>query len=476
MNRHLQSFIDFGLITPSHRDAALAHAWAQEIKDLADPASALAWLVIRGVVPEEEFDALRNNLRQRFSGDDYHQRQRIVSEARDAVRLAKQNLALRAFIPLLEEGLIDEAQHAAALQARPVDVAFASPAAALAWMVAVAELIDGEQWQALHAGSTAERPARQQILSEADQLLDALSEASHEASHQASHQAAASAFWRGVFPGPPWLWIGGALLAVGAAAWYLVVPSSAPECNSSQITRTVNAMLFTTHIRLRSDVMRGGQNLPDSAPRLKDVREVGYAKADRVRGCLGSLEYGEDVKPYAFTIQPGGAGKSAEQRDAFFVAGATPRIVEARFGGIDAEGRFAQQAEPIGRANLEQALRAGVEAFNSSPNNAAANRLLQSVMGQRNRQRRAEAADTDRQREIAEVEPLAPCRVEAAGERCVCRLLVERNDPLLKAMGRAGSHLIEADFTFEREAGGSQWRVSEEFPREFSEAIAQARH
>ena len=465
MNRHFQALIDLALITPSQSEAALAHTWAREIDNLTDPSAALAWLVIRGVIPEEEFDALRNHLRQRFSGDDYHQRQRIVSEARDAVRLARQNLSLRAFAPLLAEGLIDETQHAAALQARPVDETFASPAAALAWMVAVAELIDGEQWQALHAGATAGSPARQQILGEADQLLDAL--------NKASYQAAASHVWRGVFPGPRWLWIGGALLALGAAVWYLVVPSSAPECNSSQINRTVNSMLFTTHIRLRSDVLRGGQNLPDSAPRLKDVREVGYAKADRVRGCLGTLEYGEDVKPYAFTIQPGGAGKNNEPRDAFFVAGANPRIVEARFSGIDAQGRFAQQAEPVGRASIEQALRAGVEAFNSSPNNAATNRLLRSVM--RQRQRRADTGDSDRQREIAEVEPLAPCRVVAAAERYVCRLLIERNDPLLKAMGRAGSHLIEADFTFERDTGGTSWRVSEEFPREFSEAMAQAR-
>lgn len=156
------------------------------------------------------------------------------------------------------------------------------------------------------------------------------------------------------------------------------------------------------------------------------------------------------------------------------MTGADLRMIEARFGHINAQGNYAQQAEPIGRAKLEGALRAGVEAFNRNAGRSASDRLLQSVLG-RHQQRRLDSADHDRQREIADVEPLAPCREVAAATRYVCRLLVERNDALLQSLGRAGKQLLEAEFTFERDAGASEWRMSEEFPREFSEAIAQAR-
>lgn len=102
---------------------------------------------------------------------------------------------------------------------------------------------------------------------------------------------------------------------IGLAVWLMAGPSSVPECDSSQITKTVNSMLFTTHIQLRSDITRGGQSLPTGAPRLKAVHEVGYAKADRVRGCAGTLDYGNAPCPMPSPSGPAVARRTRRVAD-----------------------------------------------------------------------------------------------------------------------------------------------------------------
>ena len=169
--------------------------------------------------------------------------------------------------------------------------------------------------------------------------------------------------------------------------------------------------------------------------------------------------------------------------------------MQARFGQIDAQGNYAQQGEPIGRDNLEQAVRAAVDAIGERNGSALASRLADSAVSSAG----LSQIDAGRAREIAEVEPLASCRttggtglaghsgsfgsagaasgIGATGDatRATCRLLIERNDPILTAIRRPASMLLEGDFSFERDGAGQGWHTAPEFVAQFSQAVLQGR-
>lgn len=467
LNNRFKSLLALGLINGEQYQQATTHERLVGLTTESD-GEALFHLVVCGVVNEQELEALADQLRTAQEPNPGEQEKlAIVDEALSFMDVAIRSVNREPLDALLALDLINTEQHEAGLDIRPTraEGLLDSPARALAILVSrgiVAEERLAEiTAQGLENSQQANAKERLAVATEAAKVYHGI---------VGKYAKAMAGGALRVF-GLMMLAIFG---VIGLAVWLTAAPSSVPECGSSQITTTVNSMLFTTHIQLRSDVMRGGQSLPAGAPRLKEVREVGYAKADRVRGCAGTLDYGDAPRPYAFTVRPGSGEKDKESRGSFVVTGADLRMIEARFSHIDAQGNYAQQAEPIGRLKLENALRAGVEAFNRNVGNSARDRLLQGALGRRQK-RQLDSADPDRQREIAEVEPLAPCRAVAAPTRYACRLLVERNDPLLQALGRAGSQWLEAEFTFERDSGASEWRMSEEFPREFSEAIAQAR-
>jgi len=469
LNNRFKSLLALGLIDGEQYQQATTHERLVGLTTVESDGEALFHLVVCGVVNEQELEALAGRLgaTTQEAAPGGNEKLAIVNEALSFVDVAIRSVNRGPLDALLDLDLINTEQHEAGLDIRPTraEGLMDSPARALAILVSrgivAEERLNEITAQGLENSQQVNAKERLAVAAEAAKV--------HHAIVGKYVKAMAGGAFR-VF-GLMMLAIFG---LIGLAVWLMAAPSSVPDCGSSQITNTVNSMLFTTHIQLRSDVVRGGQSLPVGAPHLKEVREVGYAKVDRVRGCAGTLDYDNAPVPYAFTVRPGSDEKNKESRGSFVVTGADLRMIEARYGHIDAQGNYAQQAEPIGRVKLETALRAGVEAFNRNVGSGARDRLLQGALGRRQK-RPLDSADPDRQREIAEVEPLAPCHAVAAPTRYACRLLVERNDPLLQALGLAGSQLLEGEFTFERDSGVSEWRMSEEFPREFSEAIAQAR-
>lgn len=469
LNNRFKSLVALGLITDEQYQQASTHERLVGLTTVESDGEALFRLVVCGVVNEQELEAFADQLGAAAQEPNVgeHEKLAIVDEALSFIEVPVRSVNREPLDALLVLELINTEQHEAGLDIRPTraEGLMDSPARALAILVSRGIVAEGRLDEIMAQG-----------LENAQQA---------NAKERLAVATEAAKVYRGIVGQYVKAMSGGALRVfglmmlvifsvIGLAVWLTGAASSVPECSSSQITKTVNSILFMTHIQLRSDVTRGGQSLPAGAPRLKEAREVGYAKADRVRGCAGTLDYGDAPRPYAFTIRPGSDEKDKESRGSFVVTGADLRMIEARFSHIDEQGNYAQQAEPIGRIKLENALRAGVEAFNRNVGSSSSDRILQRMLGQRQRQR-LDSTDPDRQREIAEVEPLAPCRAVATPTQYACRLLVERNDPLLRALGRAGSQLLDAEFTFERDSGASEWRMSEEFPREFSEAIARAR-
>lgn len=190
-----------GLITRNQVSRALAHPQYGELAEYPALADHLVWLVVRGILEESDFR---------------HKAQRFVDfdggENREELLLAIEIAALKIvgvregfnrgwFDTLVKEGLIIQSEHARALEALPGDEVLASPAAALFWM-GYNGVVSPDRFQAIRAsqGGSAERAA---ILAEVKEIADKI------------HAFARETVISGIFPGPRWLWIGGALLFVG---------------------------------------------------------------------------------------------------------------------------------------------------------------------------------------------------------------------------------------------------------------------
>jgi hypothetical protein len=267
-----------------------------------------------------------------------------------------------------------------------------------------------------------------------------------------------------LLPGSPWLWLAGLTLALGGPLWYVLAPAAAPACDAGDTVDTVRRMLLQAPAPAHADIHPGATPLPAGAPTLSEVKEVGYAAGSRVRGCAARLEVHGVRTPYAYTIAP-----SADDASRFTAGAAAPALVAARFGRIDADGGFGNKAEPLGRDKLERAFRAGVDTLRHDGAGARQIGMLEQMRRAAARGRGAR----ERLREIAELEPLGACRPLKGGSHYACRLMIERNDPLLAAIGVGSSTILQGDFTFER--AGAAWRVSPAFADELAQTVRRGR-
>jgi hypothetical protein len=467
-----QSLIDRGFISAAHRDKALAHPRLDELQAMPNQAKALIWLVTRDILPEEEFFHIADKLASTKMEDELRHCRGLVDDVKEGLRAIRHGLNVRALRTLLDEHLLTQEQHDLAAAETPRDQAFRSPAAALAWM-RIAGMLGAEEMQALRDRVGTQGHAAALILTEADHILGE--------ADKAIHQAAVRTFWRGVFPGPPLLWVAGFIAFIASMVWWVVVPASAPSCTSSDIRKQVGSMLFMAQMRSRSGDPLNLNRPPAEFPRVSDLKEIGHADAERSRACSATLTLGETQMPYVFTITPATAGELKRDGDStssgsgFMIAGADERIIRARYAHVDADGHFAQQAAPLGRAMLEKALREGVEAYNRNAPLDGGMAALQRMRSRHPWMDRRQEPETRRTREIAEVEPLGSCR-ELSAKHVACRVLIERNDPMLAALGRSGSSVVEGEFSFERDAAGEGWHVDDEkFAGEYRQAIQQGR-
>ncbi len=470
MNAHaaqdaLSKLCELELITEAQRNLALQHKEAHEV--LAEPSvlgDVLTWLVARDIVPEEELLAMAGEAPDNMSDAGLQQRQAIIADAQEKLGNLKFNLNLDALTTLRDTGIITEEQFSKIVDELPNEGAFASPAAAMVW-ITVNDLLTEEELQNIHDQLEKDRsfPSAQErvaILTEADEKLKEYVDT--------ALKLATKAHWDAVLPGPRWMWILGFVVIFGGYIFYLNKPTPTPECSSSEIQATINNMFLRVKWAADSKNPLDAMNQPTGIPRLKNPKEIGYLVATKTRGCVGVIEWTGHETPYGYTIKP-----SANRGDEFDVAGASPEIVTARFGHIDAEGQLTNQAEPVGRENVDAAIRAGVTQLNQA---GGGNELLKQM---RERMRQPDTkipVNQDREREIAEIEPLAPCRELIKGKKFSCEVLLERNDAFLAAIGQSSLTIVKGVFTLELNEAGSGWKVSSDFSKEYADAIARSRH
>lgn len=469
LHHTFQSLIDRGFITGTHRDQALRHPKLGELQSMPSQSNALVWLVTRDILPEKEFFDVADKLASTKMEDELRRCRDLVDTVKEGLCDVRHALNQQSLATLFDEGLITLVQHDVAAEAMPRDRAFKSPAAMLAWLRMV-DAISAEDMRSLRerAGRQGQFASEQAalIVTEADRIL--------AATNNAIRRASVQTVWYGFLPGPAWLWMAIFIGFIGWMIWWAVAPASPPSCTSDSVRKQVSGMIFMAQVKARTHNPLNMDRSPAGFPEVSNLKEIGYAKAERSRACGASLKINGAELPYVFTITPASSEELKRSDDSdspyggFLIAGADERIVHARYEHLDADGRFAHQAQPIGRTMMEKAFRAGVESYNKEAGVAALDRM-------RSRHawlnERGSEPQTRRTREIAEVEPLAPCR-ESSPRQVVCRVLIERNDPMLAALGWMDSTVVEGEFSFERDASGDGWHVDDgKFADEFRKAI-----
>jgi hypothetical protein len=442
----LATLKELGIINANHYRRALAHPQLAELDGSPDMPDHLVWLVCRDIMTEEDVQQACVDAAARFSGDELQRRDDVLGVALIMLERLRDSFNKDFFNTLVTEALITADERDAALENMSPDNVLASPAAALAWMVLVG-VTDRDVFQ--DAAAATGSPERAAIAAEAKDIV------------KKTRAATRSAVLGAILPGPGWMWIAALVLFVGYLGWTIFKPDLPPACTDSDIARTVDAMMFKVGVDARLNDMSRGLGKTTPTPRVHGIKEVGYATEIRVRGCIGKLTMGKTEVPYAFTIAPSGAEKGE-----YAVIGAEPAIVQARFGHLDAKGKFLNQAQPLGRAEVERAFRAGVESTGQSPH--ALVKIPERGGG-------LSTMAPERTREIAEIEPMAPCREIKPGTVYSCRLLIERNDALMAAFTGSSGTLIDSAFTFERDSATGPWRVSDTFADEYMKAMVAGR-
>jgi hypothetical protein len=376
-----------------------------------------------------------------------------------------------ALATLLEESIITRSQLERAVARLPTDKVFASPAAALHWMMSASDrvLLPHEvriiRESAARDASCTSAASRVAIVAQAESLETAV--------NWPARRGSPNEMSGSLSPGSAFGWLAGATL-VGAYAWHLFSASSPPACDDPDVSRTFGIAMLQAQSEAPSpdamlDQARGAHT---PSPKLVNPREVGYAKAARTRGCFASVKVDDTELPVAYVVRP-----HHGDRGGFVVAGAHREIVQARFTHIDADGNFSNTAAPVGRAAMEEAIRAGVDKFNlGAVANAGDAKFMMMQQLQRDRQPHAGRTDPEREREIADLEPNGPCRELVAGTRYTCNVMLERNDRLAAMLGATGTAVASADFTIERAGAGAPWRVADDFDAQYIEAIGRSRN
>jgi len=304
---------------------------------------------------------------------------------------------------------------------------------------------------------------RKQALAEFDVIAGAVA--------QTQTKAYRKAFWRARFPGPSWRWLVTIVVVVSALVWIAVVPDAVPACTDTQVAKTLRISLFQAMTRVRTANPLATARSPGPNMLLaefKDVRELGYIKAERARACEATLHAGDESSPMTYVIRGDEPGKTT-------VSTGNDRMVRARFSLVDQDGKLPELGLPPGQANLQSALAAGVRALEAGaaqrgPGSAARARQEAAIADAQAGvpgAKPAESAET-----IGPILPLANCEAQRR-EVYRCRVLMPYRDRLMHAIGRSVSQVLEGEFDVVRE--GEVWRVADGFPQQYLDATVRAR-
>lgn len=420
-----------GLITPRQCRDALARPGGRALSASPTLAEPLAWMMQHGLVSADHLAAAFDTLELASERD-------MLDQALEKYELFCMDANGVWFDQLVREALALADERAAVLEAIGFEKPLSSPGELLVRMVDQG-LMTRKRFDALREvpRGTARRTA---ILEEA---------AARFAVRAPARRIPAG---RTARPQPLWLQL----------SLFFGVPLGV-AIGLGLIWREVNALPACDGWTVRSRIE---DLLPrDVGATLAGIREAGYLERTRVRGCSATVRVGGKAVAFAYTLEK-------DKDDDVVLVQADPVIVQVRFGRPGADDNAAGLIYPMTRSSLESAMRDGVMSILSQADLLAAEHRQR--MGRGNVPGRWYLTTRQQRGEIADIEPIAPCRALVVRQRYSCRLLIERNDPLRTGRG-AGSTLHEGEFTFEHNEVIGVWRVGEYFKWEYAAAIAAPR-
>ena len=435
------------MISDEQCEAGLAHPRRDEAAALRDLARQLIWMVQERIVAHAKLISLWERSTSVLGDGNQGERNQVLSQVLPRLEAMSPNLNEKLLDSLLAQGLLMKSEHESTM-AQPCPIVFQSEGQALAHVVDCGAM-PLERFNTLAAQVQTEKTSvggepRMAIIEEASGIVLALilaDEALASASAQAKKRN--------------WLvsLLGAGVVLFAAYQAYQWI-DAVPACDSSSVTEPILEMMSSTAGRIDPNHVLG-------SPKLSQIREVGHASARHQRGCTANVELDGESLPYAYVIAP-----LSDKNETIAITGAHRAIVEARFANITKNGDFANKAEPIGRDALEAAMRAALE-----HNGPALHGLLNPIDPVK---ALFSNVSFERIREITEIEPVGACRELQRGIRYACKVMVERNDPILQMIGKT-SEIVEGEFTFERAGEGKEWRMSEDFASAFASALHEAR-
>lgn len=267
-------------------------------------------------------------------------------------------------------------------------------------------------------------------------------------------------FWSSMFPGPRWVWQAGSAAAVVFVGWFFLAPDATPSCADKGVATALRGALIQTAFGDSSKPWLGtAEERPNPLlARFTNIKEIGYIKAERSRGCSATLIMGETSLPLAFTVGPESGSKE------IMVRGGDQRVIEAKYGRANKDGTLPKFGAPIGKTQLSVAFSRGVEDFEkkTAPINATALREMD----------RRRGIDTDK-KTIQSVEPLSDCVAVEADKKYACRLQVQYIDRVMTILGKSDIQVVQGDFDFVKQGEG--WAVSDDFSRQYMDALVRGR-
>ncbi|UJB33368.1 hypothetical protein [Chromobacterium sp. Beijing] len=155
--------------------------------------------------------------------------------------------------------------------------------------------------------------------------------------------------WRGKLA-----WGLGSAALLGAAGWYFLTPPLVPRCEASVVKKSIHESLWSAQAHLMARKPSSSAPVAGNLRNLKleQVKELGYIKTERTRGCVAMLVVDEERAPIAYEVK----GKGED----IFVMGGDERLLRARYAQLNSDGVLPELGKPLGREGVRQALQKGV--------------------------------------------------------------------------------------------------------------------
>lgn len=255
--------------------------------------------------------------------------------------------------------------------------------------------------------------------------------------------------WRGKLA-----WGLGCAALLGAAGWYFLTPPLVPRCEASVVKKSIHESLWSAQAHMMSRKPSASAPVAGNLRNLKleQVKELGYIKTERTRGCVAVLVAGEERAPIAYEVK----GKGED----IFVMGGDESLLRARYAQLNSDGVLPELGKPLGREGVRQALQKGVLDY-SKLGGSVADALV-----------RMQGAAGQPESALGEVLPLNDC-AQGAGGVWSCKLMVQYRDPFMVAIGKEDRLLLEGEFGFVQD--GKDWRPADNFKKQFATALVQSR-